>query len=335
MGRIFVMLQVKKMSKLLTIVALSGALLSACGSENNNASVTATPQQTEAANNSAQTKSTEAETKTVTDWSGHEVEIPTQPERVIYHGEVTGDVLALGVTPVGIIKRSGTPYDDQIEAVEDVGFPINVEKSMELAPDLIIFSNSDETQYEQLAKIAPTVTFNSFHPLDERMKTLGELLGKQAEAEAWLDSYYTKRDEMWSQLKGSVIGEGETASVFTMYPGNRLFVMAGAGLPQFLYEDGGFTPTPKVKELIDAQTGFVEISAEAIQEYAGDRIFILTPEDDAAKASTAELLKSQVWNSIAAVKNGYVYEFDIRKASGDALSREWMLEELPKALQAN
>ena len=38
--------------------------------------------------------------------------------------------------------------------------------------------------------------------------------------------------------------EGETASVFTLYPGNRLFIMAGAGLPQFLYEEGGFKPTP-------------------------------------------------------------------------------------------
>lgn len=38
---------------------------------------------------------------TVTDWTGHSVDIPERPKRVVYHGETLGDVLALGVKPVG------------------------------------------------------------------------------------------------------------------------------------------------------------------------------------------------------------------------------------------
>jgi len=309
-----------------------GSTLIACGNKDNSANnapisetqVTPTPAP----------EQTEATTRMFTDWTGHKVEIPVNPKRVIYHGEVTGDVLALGVVPVGVMKNEngGTVYDDLVANVEDVGFPLSLEKSLELNPDLIIFSNADVTQYEQISKIAPTVTFDSFAAITERMKTLGDLLGKQAEAEAWLTKYNTTMQEMWTLVHENGVKEGETASVFTMYPGNRLFIMAGAGLPQFLYEENGFKPVDKVQEIIDQEIGFVEISAELLNEYAGDRIFILNPVDPAAQQSTNELMESEVWKNLPAVKNGYVYNFDIIKAGSDALSRDWMIEELPKVL---
>jgi len=326
------MFQVKKVGILLVCIAIMGSTLIACGNKDNSANnapisetqVTPTPAP----------EQTEATTRMFTDWTGHKVEIPVNPKRVIYHGEVTGDVLALGVVPVGVMKNEngGTVYDDLVANVEDVGFPLSLEKSLELNPDLIIFSNADVTQYEQISKIAPTVTFDSFAAITERMKTLGDLLGKQAEAEAWLTKYNTTMQEMWTLVHENGVKEGETASVFTMYPGNRLFIMAGAGLPQFLYEENGFKPVDKVQEIIDQEIGFVEISAELLNEYAGDRIFILNPVDPAAQQSTNELMESEVWKNLPAVKNGYVYNFDIIKAGSDALSRDWMIEELPKVL---
>ncbi|MFC5704111.1 ABC transporter substrate-binding protein [Cohnella faecalis] len=327
------MAQAKKAVPVLMVLIMMGALLIACG-KNSNGAADESKATHEAAKETASPESKAAEpvTHIVTDWTGHQVEVPTHPKRVIYHGEVTGDVLALGVTPVGALKGSGTVYDDRLTSTEDIGFPINLEKSMALQPDLIIFSNNDEQQYEQLAKIAPTATFDSFASLENRLRALGDLLGKKDEAEAWLQNYNAEKAAMWTGLREQTIKENETASVFTMYPGNRLFVMAGAGLPQFLYDEQGFKPLAKVQELIDQGTGFIEISAETMQEYAGDRIFILNPVDPAAQESTNELMKGSVWNSIPAVKNGYVYRFDILKASGDALSREWMLQELPKAL---
>ncbi|MCR8658637.1 ABC transporter substrate-binding protein [Paenibacillus endoradicis] len=326
------MFQVKKVGMLLVCIAIMGSTLIACGNKDNSSNNTPTSE-TQATATPAP-EQTEETTRMFTDWTGHEVEIPVNPKRVIYHGEVTGDVLALGVTPVGVMKNEngGTVYDDLIADIEDVGFPLSLEKSLEINPDLIIFSNSDAAQYEQISKVAPTVTFNSFAPIAERMQTLGDLLGKQTEAEAWLARYNTTMKEMWALLHESGIKESETASVFTMYPGNRLFVMAGAGLPQFLYEENGFKPVDKVQEIIDQEIGFVEISAELLNEYVGDRIFILNPVDPAALESTNELMESEVWKNLPAVKSGYVYNFDIVKAGSDALSRDWMIEELPKVI---
>src|SRR4030095_2638998 len=96
-------------------------------------------------------------------------------------------------------------------------------------------------------------------------------------------AHSAKTAEMWKQLHENGIKEGETASVFTMYPGNRLFIMAGTGLPQFLYERGGFKPTPIIQDIINKEQGFVEISAELLPEYAADRIFILNPVDPEAQ----------------------------------------------------
>lgn len=334
------MKQVKKTSMLIAIIVMMGTLLIACGNNANGSdnavNSSSSPSDTPATSSSKpeETEQPEQTTRVFTDWSGHEVKVPVNPQRVIYHGEVTGDVLALGVTPIGVIKRESgsTVYDDLLVNTEDVGFPINLEKTISLQPDLIIFSNQDAAQYEQLSKVAPTVTFDSFAPVEERMRTMGDLLGKKEEAEAWLANYKTAIQEMWTMLRENEIKENETASVFTMYPGNRLFIMAGAGLPQFLYEENGFKPIDKVQELIDQEVGFVEISTEVMAEYAGDRIFILNPEDPAAQDSTNELMKSNVWSNIPAVKNGFVYSFDITKAGSDALSREWMVKELPKAL---
>ncbi|WP_053377100.1 ABC transporter substrate-binding protein [Paenibacillus sp. FJAT-27812] len=322
-----------KTAALLTTFALMGALLLACGSNSTNTGNTASPA-AEATKAPEATEQAAATTRTFTDWTNHKVEVSVNPQRVIFHGETAGDLLALGVKPVGLMKDmiKGTVFEEQLQDAEDVGFPLSVEKSMTLQPDLIIFSNADEQQYEAISKVAPTVTFNSFGSLEERMRILGDLLNKKQEAEDWLAAHAEKTAEMWKQLHESGIKEGETASVFTIYPGNRLFIMAGTGLPQFLYEPGGFKPTPIVQDIINKEQGFVEISSELLPEYAADRIFILNPVDPSAQQSTNELMKSELWLKLPAVKNGQVYNFDLLKASSDATSREWLLEELPKAL---
>jgi iron complex transport system substrate-binding protein len=320
------------------------ALLLACGNSQDNTAAdnganaaagntaaSASPSPEASGNNTAVA---EAATRSYTDYIGHTVEIPTHPQRVVYSGETYGDLIALGVQAVGypLSMGEGQVFEDQLQGVEDVGFPINLEKTLELQPDLIIYAGTDEADFEALSKIAPTVIFNTFAPLDERMLDIGGLLGKTTEAEAWLAQYKTSEAAMWAQLKAAGMKEGETASVFTYYPGDRLYVMAATGLSQVLYGEGGFKATPAIQKLLDEGTGFEEVSMEVISQYAGDRIFILTPVADEAKQSTENMLQSQIWKSLPAVKNGYVYTQDIMKTSADATTREWLLTELPQLM---
>jgi len=333
---------------LFILFILTALLLSACGGDakkndsdekSGNKSNTAQNSQGEQGKQEEQEKQEEstkeeAQTKKFKDWTDHEVEVPTNPQRVIFHGETTGDLLALGIKPVGILASNvtGSILEQYLKDAEDVGFPFNVEKAMTLSPDLIIFGNSDAAQYEHISKVAPTVTFDTFAPLDERMRTLGELFGKKAEAEAWLTSYNSKAAEMWKKLSEAGIGKGETAAVFTMYPGNRLFAMAKTGLSQVVYDENGFAPTAPIQKALDDGQGFVEISTEVLSEFAGDRIFVLTPEPADAAKEMQDLMETQIWKSLPAVKSGKVYTFNILQAYSDALSREWIVDELPKVL---
>lgn len=210
----------------LCVIFLMSALLLACGNNNGQ------PESNSAANTAANTAASAAPspeasdtaaaagTQSYTDYMDHTVEIPVNPERIVYSGETYGDLVALGVQAIGypLSMGEGQVFEDKLAGVEDVGFPINLEKTLELQPDLIIYAGTDEADFEALSKIAPTVIFNTFGPLEERMTKLGVLLGKKQEAEDWLEQYKTSKTAMWEQLKAAGVKEGETASVFTYYP---------------------------------------------------------------------------------------------------------------------
>lgn len=273
-------------------------------------------------------------TRSYKDYKGHEVLVPASPQRIVFVGETTGDLIELGLPLVGIDSThlEGRIYQREAAKIENVGFPISLEKVVSLNPDLILVASTDEKEYAQLAKIAPTIMFDTFAPLDVRLTELGVIFNKQKEAADWLQAYHAKAGEMWKKLYATVLKPDETASVFTYYPGDRLFVMARAGLPQLLYGEGGLKPTAPIQQLLDGQQGFKQIAAEAIGSFAGDRIFILDPISDEAKKSTEALLDNPVWKALPAVKKGYVYRLYIQKADSDAFTREWLLQELPTML---
>ncbi|WP_256760424.1 AraC family transcriptional regulator [Cohnella sp. WQ 127256] len=254
------------------------------------------------------------DTTKVRDWTGHEVEIPTQPQRIIYYGETFGDLLALGIEAVG-----DSIHPDQLE---------------ELKPDLIILASSDERKYNKISKVAPTVTFNSFAPLDKRLKTLGNWLGKKREAEQWLDTYNDKAHLAWKQLR-NIIEPGETASVFIYDHGRRLFVMGASGLSSMLYHPNGFQPVDKIQEVLDEGKGFEEISAAGLPSYAGDRIFMLIPEKDESRKAMEEMMNSALWQSLPAVRNGRIHVVEAEKWNySDAMTRERLLDALPPILRS-
>ncbi|MFB9273626.1 ABC transporter substrate-binding protein [Cohnella cellulosilytica] len=330
----------KKMKIALALggIALFGTLLTACGSsgENNAAPGGSAPASGPAASVSAPPSAAAASVRKITDYIGHEAEIPVSPERVIFVGETFSDLLALDVKAVGtsLSMASETVYEDRMDGIEDIGFPINLEKVISLAPDLIIIADTDEKVYEQLGKVAPTIVFDTFAPLEERLPLLGDILGKKEQAAAWLEEYDKQEERMWKQLEAAGLQPGETASVFTYYPGERLFVMARTGLSQVLYVPEGLKPTARIQQVLDAGSGFEQISPELLPEYAGDRIFILNPASELQDAiqSTADLLQSRIWQDLPAVKAGHVYRLDIKQSGSDALSRQWLTEQLPKLM---
>lgn len=271
----------------------------------------------------------------VKDWTGHEVHIPLQPLRIIYYGETIGDLVTLGIHPIGgnIPNPENSLYKDPTTIIHDVGFPFNTERASALEPDLIIFANSDERQYEQISKIAPTITFNSWATLEERMLILGDWFDKKREAKQWLVRHNNKTKTMWQQLQSS-INAGETASVFTYDHGERLFVMGVTGFSTALYHPLGFRPASKIQDILDASQGYKEIQERSLPQYAGDRIFMLLPENKISRRAAEDMMNSTIWNKLPAVRDGYVYLVEEAKWNfGDAFTRDKLLEMLPELLR--
>ncbi|MGO4538907.1 ABC transporter substrate-binding protein [Paenibacillus sp. 2TAB19] len=256
----------------------------------------------------------------VRDWAGHEVTIPDQPRRIIFYGETIGDLLSLGIQPIGgDLWKQGRPF--------------NAEKVSSLKPDLIIFDKEDEREYEQISRIAPTLTYNSYGPLEERLLTLGEWFGKEREAQQWLSHHAGNAQRMWQQLQ-PYIRPGETATVFVHHRGRRLFVMGNIGLTSVLYHPDGFSPVRKVQDVLQADRAYKEITEDCLQEYAGDRIFMLLPGSPVSRKAMEQTIASPLWQSLPAVRNGHVYLVDENEWNcGDAYTIERLLRMLPELIQ--
>lgn len=326
----------KRYSSLLCTAILIVLLLAACGSSTNNsseaanASATANPAQTaeSAQATAAQTAGTGA-TRSFTDAKDRQIEIPADPQRIVYIGSDPGDLLALDVKPAGAsLSVIGTQvaYPDLLEGIEDVGYPPSLEKIVALNPDLILYNDWDESAIESVSAIAPMVVIGEGGTF-ERLRQIAHALGKQELAEQKITEYETKAAAVRDQLKLD-LGSGDTATIYLQL-GKTLYVMGHQGISVSLYDMLGFKPSAKVQELMDKDERFAEISAEVLADYAGDEVFVLGDETAETTAAMQELTEGPIWKTIPAVKNGHVYVTDSKWNFDDLITRTRLLEELP------
>ncbi len=176
---------------LLAVLVLSGAL-AACGGSEGDGSAPVEPSSSGAfpvtlANKFGTTK------------------IPAEPQRVVTVGFNDQDlVLALDVIPVGERENLGEydattrPCAEDLLPAEDIptvgGEEINLEAVAALEPDLIVgvYSFMDQTVYDQLSGIAPTLAQTDEYadgatPWQEQTLLIGQALGRAEQAQQLVD----------------------------------------------------------------------------------------------------------------------------------------------------
>ncbi|MFD2410985.1 ABC transporter substrate-binding protein [Paenibacillus rhizoplanae] len=310
-------------------------ILASCGKPNNTTTATApsaaATSQATVAPEASQTAVTEAAaaTRMYTDYKKREVEIPTQPQKIVYVGSNPGDLLALGIKPAGAsLSVIGTQvaYPDLLEGIEDIGYPFSPEKILALSPDLIIFDDWDETGIESLSQIAPTVVvgLDGTFPTEERVRQLADLFGRTEAADRWFNDYKTKVASVKKQLN---LTEGDTATSLLVL-GSELYIMGSKGLNETLYGQLGFKPAEGVQKLVDAGERFVTISDEVLPQYIGKHMFLLTDTSSKTAARQSALMDSGLWKAIPAVKEGRVYTFDSKYNFDDPITLDRLLDEI-------
>ncbi|GGF62986.1 ferrichrome ABC transporter substrate-binding protein [Paenibacillus albidus] len=282
--------------------------LSACGS--NNTADTANSGSAATTAPSAAATTAPSEPKTVTDSMGHKVTVPANPQRVL--GSYLEDQLVtLGVTPVAQWSVANGIQDylsAELKDVPTISYDLPLEAVTSFAPDFIIVGSESSVQnglYDQLNKVAPTYVLGNEINKNWRkgLTTIGELLGKSAEAEQAIKNYDQKAAEAKGKLTGAV--GSQSAAVLWLVQKNFFLVDETQASGSVLYTDLGMTPPNLVTEIpADQKAAWNPVSLEKLSELTADHIFLVNSD----KAEGSEILNSAIWKGIPAVKAGHVYE---------------------------
>ncbi|MBE9075817.1 iron-siderophore ABC transporter substrate-binding protein [Romeria aff. gracilis LEGE 07310] len=237
--------------------------------------------------------------------------IPMNPQRVVGIGGAGFFALDLGVEPVGIWHSELTKIlgiQQQIQAIENIGDPPNLETLVALKPDLI-FGWGGQEIYNQLSQIAPTVLKDWQHigQWKEMLMYYADLLNKTKVAEQLMATYYQRIEEFRQRL--GVPPNQIEVSVMRVRP--EVFDLElKQSFSGTIIEDVGLRrPSAQQQDIF----GLFDLSKERLADADGDVIFVWTYgyQNTVAKAAQFALTNLQtdpLWQQLNAVKNNAVYE---------------------------
>ncbi|WP_114561021.1 ABC transporter substrate-binding protein [Desertihabitans aurantiacus] len=260
---------------------------------------------------------------TVTDGRGREVTLPDGPatEVVTLEWASTEYVTALGVQPVGASDVEGygswasaAPLAD---GVADVGLRTepSIEAVASLEPDLILGDTTSipEDAMAQMEQIAPVVLLEGARTdglvelLEDNQSLVGQLLGKEAEAEALNAAFDTRIEELAGEVEAA--GKAGTPVVFA-YPSaasNSVDVrMHGPGsapgtLATLLGLENAWT------EPGDEAYGISSSDVEGLTRLPEDTEFLYWGNDGTEDAVTTVLADNAVWQGLPFVQADRVH----------------------------
>ncbi|GIG66031.1 ABC transporter substrate-binding protein [Phytomonospora endophytica] len=258
------------------------------------------------------------------------------------------DLLAIGVTPVGVADIKG--YDTWVTAgarvpagVKDVGTrqEPSIEEIRLLDPDLIV-TDEDRvaTNRDALAEIAPLATYSytkdpegQYAGMRRIVQQMGLATGKTAEAEQVL----TDLDTKVATATEAVTAKGKTGAPFAL---SQIFTTNGT--PQFRMMTEKSLAGEVVGKIGVANTwtgepdawGMTTVTVEGLTAVPGESSFLYVAAD-ADNPVTGALADNKLWTDLGFVKDGGVKALDPGTwFFGGPLSCGQILDETVKALTA-
>lgn len=254
------------------------------------------------------------------------VEVPANPQRVVVLSSFVGNVMKLGITPVGVDTWSmkNPRWKGKLKETSEVSEE-NLEKIIELNPDLII-GLSTTKNVDKLKKIAPTVTF-TYGKIDylQQHIEIGKLLNKEKEATAWVKEFKEQAGKVGQKIQAKI---GKDATVTVVENFNKQLYVFGTNFgrgTEILYQGMGLNMPKKVEESA-TKSGYYAISPEVLPEFAGDYL-IISKYDDTVNA----YMESNSYKNIPAVKNGRAFVVNAREFYfNDPLTLDYQLRVFQK-----
>ncbi|WP_017811945.1 ABC transporter substrate-binding protein [Paenibacillus shenyangensis] len=282
-------------------------ILTACGAgtgaDNSKPSAAAakTPAQTDT--------NTEAFPATLKHMKG-ELVLNEKPKKIaVLDVKFLDQMLAVGEKPAGSVIAGGNTgfpeyLGDQPNGVQILGTrdEPNLEAIVSLEPDLIIMTDFQEKQYENVSKIAPTLVLDFYEDWRDTLSTIAKVTDKPAEAEKVRQAYENKVNGLKAKL-AKKLGDETVALIRPRKEGIRIHgIQHRTG--EILYRDLGLNMPPMIQKV--GKEGSLEISMEQVPAIGADRYFVLSDELFATEAEA--MANNPVWKSLDAVKNNRAYD---------------------------
>ncbi|HEY8477584.1 MAG TPA: iron-siderophore ABC transporter substrate-binding protein [Chloroflexota bacterium] len=236
--------------------------------------------------------------------------MPATPRRVVVLDLGELDMaLAVGVKPVAAATYTlDAEYPAQLKE-RAVGIPRvgtvdqpNLEAIAALDPDVILSNKvRHERIYDKLSQIAPTVLAEGVGaPWKQSFAVHAEALGKAAEGERVMQTYYRRLDE-FKQAMGERLGQTHV-SIVRSFPDHVRIYMKQSFIGTIV-EDAGL-PRPPAQ---DKDIFMERATEERIPDLDGDVIFLLYYNRQQGE-QLSRLMQHPLWAQLKAVKAGRVYE---------------------------
>ncbi len=262
----------------------------------------------------------QAGAREVEDAFGPEI-VPEQPRRVIAvrHHDV-GNMLALGVVPVGIVPDATEfPLPEQAAMLEsvanvraDADWMLDIEKAMALEPDLILeMSGQEGDPWNEvtctLAKEAVTTLcfpygYTHDDEIMQNMRNVGLALGREEEAERQIAAFAARVAELQAMVAASGAGDKPVATIIWQGAGN-FFVPVDRSANMILRTLGLAQPAFQA----DPTAGEVQLSFENLAQLnAADTVIVMLE----GAGTQEELAASPAWLLLEPVQNERVIFLD-------------------------
>ncbi|MGY3889364.1 ABC transporter substrate-binding protein [Aeromonas mytilicola] len=232
----------------------------------------------------------QAGTRQVLDANGQSQTVPDDPQRVVVLSELDLDsALTLGVQPVGTVNGRGQgtlprylldKAGKAIQVVGDLDNP-NLEKLIDLEPDLILTGQTKPELLALLQEIAPTVvTGNWGEPWKTVFNRSANVMNKEAEAKAFLARYDARLAEARSKLAKH---QGEQVSIVRWNPKGPSYMHGGTFASSVVTEMGLARPAHQIG---DKSPHSPALSLESLNLLDGDWLVVgtLSASGDAVDA---------------------------------------------------
>ena len=160
-----------------------------------------------------------------------------------------------------------------MEVLYNLQDTVDIESVLELNPDLIFISKTQEKVYEQLKNIAPTVMIE-LEQIDwkQDLHKLAEILNKQDVANEWISQYEKNAQQKGEEIKNTY-GEN-TTYLALLASGGQLFVFDAAGIGSILYDDMGLSKPQNLPE--QTNISLPVISYEGLSEIDSDYLILVS-----------------------------------------------------------